>query len=145
MDGATMQNGSSLLSVLVWDDFVAENPPTWLGSMQRIFTLYANLYPFMAKFFDMSNYDTLSDNAGEIAATLSLPITDAHYMPVTRDLSDAKKKSMIHWLTSPGPDGKPLRGTPPAFALAKESVEASEQGDSKTRAFKKMMNARKQV
>jgi len=33
-------------------------------------------------------------------------------MPVTRDLSDAKRKTILRWLAEPGPDGKPRKGTP---------------------------------
>lgn len=35
-------------------------------------------------------------------------------MPVTRDLSSAKRSAILSWLGSPGPDGNPLLGTAPA-------------------------------
>ena len=35
-------------------------------------------------------------------------------MPVTRDLSAAKRAAILSWLSSPGPDGKPLLGEEPA-------------------------------
>jgi hypothetical protein len=34
-------------------------------------------------------------------------------MPVTRDLSRAKRKAILRWLTDVGLDGKPRLGTPP--------------------------------
>jgi hypothetical protein len=41
---------------------------------------------------------------------LGRPITDSRYMPVSRDLSGSRRAAMLAWLTSPGPDGKPLLG-----------------------------------
>jgi hypothetical protein len=42
-------------------------------------------------------------------------VTDSpNSMPVTRDLSSAKRGAILRWLNSPGPDGNPLLGTAPA-------------------------------
>jgi len=143
LDGAAMLNDSSFLSVLVWDDFKSDDPPTWHGSMRRIFALYANLYPFMKKFFDMSNYESVCDNADQIRETLSLPITHPHYMPVTRDLSESKKSAMIRWLSSPGADGKPLLGAPAGAPLTAAMGAALDETNSKTRALMRTMAARR--
>jgi hypothetical protein len=114
-------NPNDFLSVLVWDAFKPENPPTWNGSMMAIFQQFANLYPFMRDGIgiDLGNYEAVSTNRVQIAATLSVPVTNPRYMPVTRDLSDAKRAAMVYWLTSVGPGGKPLLGAaPPAPAPA---------------------------
>ena len=37
-------------------------------------------------------------------------------MPVTRDLSDARRNMILHWLDSPGADGLPLKGAPVGLA-----------------------------
>jgi hypothetical protein len=106
-------NRSDFLSLLVWDDFVPAEPLTWYGSTKSLFEQYSNLYPVMNGFFDMSSYEQVVANRLDIITRLSLPPTDARYMPVTRDLSDAKRKAMLRWLSEVGADGKPLLGTPP--------------------------------
>ena len=40
----------------------------------------------------------------------SLDIGNPNSMPVTRDLSPRKRKAILEWLRTPGPDGKPLLG-----------------------------------
>src|SRR5271166_1418 len=40
-------NPNDFLSVLVWNAFTPDNPPTWYGSMMPIFQQFANLYPIM--------------------------------------------------------------------------------------------------
>jgi hypothetical protein len=140
LSGIGSRNQNDFLSVLVWDAYTPEDPPTWNGSMRAIFTQYANLYPFMKRFFDMSSYDELSDNANSIVKTLQLPITNAHYMPVTRDLCDAKRNTMIRWLTSPGADGKPLLGAVAAPQIMAAAVVVA--GGSKTEALRAATAAR---
>jgi hypothetical protein len=39
-------------------------------------------------------------------------------MPVSRDLSAAKRAAILRWLTKPGDDGKPVLGDPPPPAAA---------------------------
>jgi hypothetical protein len=39
-------------------------------------------------------------------------------MPVTRDLSAAKRAAIIRWLSHPGPDGKPVKGVAAATQAA---------------------------
>jgi hypothetical protein len=60
----------------------------------------------------------VSANRLAILNRLQRPETDAHYMPISRDLSTAKKNAIIAWLTNVGADGKPLFAPPRAPALA---------------------------
>ncbi len=64
-------------------------------------------------------------------------------MPVTRDLSAGDRDTILKWLSSSGPDGKPLLGSPPVQPVpiaaplrATEEVEEVEaeplQGAGKT-------------
>ncbi len=122
-------NRNDFLSVLVWNSFVPDNPPTWYGSMEQIFRQYGNLYPIMRDNpdirIDLTKYEVIAANWLKISNTLKLQVTDPHYMPVTRDLSDAKRLAMIQWLTNLGPDGKPLLGTrvgPPTDAPAVKPI-----------------------
>jgi hypothetical protein len=127
-DGLDLANPNDFLSILVWNAFASDVPPTWYGSMQRIFQLYGNLYPIMRDSpdfsIDLGSYDSVSSNRVKILGTLSLPVTDPHYMPVTRDLSEAKRSAMVSWLTNVGRDGKPLLGTAPAAVVAGHQVSS---------------------
>jgi hypothetical protein len=114
LSGIDPLNRSDFLSLLVWDSFAPDEPPTWHGSMKPLFEQYANLYPAMDAFFDMADYEQVSQKRARVIALMSVPQTDARYMPVTRDLSEAKRTAMIRWLSHVGPDGKPLLGTAPS-------------------------------
>jgi len=113
LNGTPVPNVSDSLSVLVFDAFTPDEPTTWFGSMKPIFKQYANLYPAMAAYLDLGNYDDVSANRPKLIAVLNLLQTDAHYMPVTRDLSEAKRAAMVRWLTNVGADGNPLLGVAP--------------------------------
>ena len=116
VDGEEQPNPSNLLSILVWNKFVADEPPTWHGSMRKVFVQYGNLYPWMTKFgpqLDLAVYDQVADQRDDIIAVLSSSTTDPAYMPVTRDLSRARRDAMLRWLREVGPNGKPLLGVAP--------------------------------
>jgi hypothetical protein len=118
LQGVGTLNPSDYLSVLVWDAYVAEDPPTWHGSMQRIFAQYANLYPRMNAIVNMASYDDLAASSDAMLEVIRLSGSDAHYMPVTRDLSAAKRQAMVAWFSNPGADGKPLLGVPVPATVA---------------------------
>jgi hypothetical protein len=107
-------NPSEFVSFLVWDEFTAD-PPVWYGCLQPVFQQYANLYPLMSRFLDLSSYESVSEpnNVVPLSIAFGLEATDPNTMPVTRDLSDGKRKAILRWLANPGPNGKPLLGTPP--------------------------------
>ena len=110
-------NPWNYVSVLVWNAFQADRPPTWFGSLRPIFQQYANLYPVMARFLDMGNYEAVAAHARLLTMAFALPPENPNSMPVTRDLSDSKRAAILAWLGQPGPDGKPRLGTsaaPPA-------------------------------
>lgn len=104
-------NPSDFISLLVWSDFVAEDPPTWHGTIEPIFVQYANLYPVMKPIVDLSDYDSVCANVRILRLAFGLPIDDPNSMPVTRDLSDKKRNLILRWLSAPGANGKPLKGT----------------------------------
>ena len=97
----------NFVSVLVFDTFVPDHPITWYGSMQPIFQQYANLYPVMERFVDLGQYDQVVSYRQMLQLAFSLPEKDPNAMPVTRDLSPAKRKAILEWLQNP------LEGTPP--------------------------------
>ncbi|HYC93421.1 MAG TPA: hypothetical protein VEO54_29715 [Thermoanaerobaculia bacterium] len=125
------------ISVLVFDAFEAAEP-TWFGEMQPIFTQYGNLYPLMDRLIDLTDYDAIAANVQVLSFVFALPITDPNSMPVTRDLSAAKRAAILKWLNTPGPDGKPLKGTeaPQPEAAAKRHVPTTEAVTSELHAIK---------
>lgn len=141
--GHDIANPSDFLSVLVWNAFTPDNPPTWNGSMKEIFELYGNLYPVMRDHpdiaIDLTRYDDVVNNRERILAALTLDVNDPSYMPVTRDLSAAKRQAMVQWLSNLGPNGKPLLGAAPspADAVRPEFV------DSKTLAARELDHLRR--
>lgn len=125
------------ISVLVFDTFEAETP-TWHDNMQPIFTQYGNLYPLMDKLINLTDYDAVAANVQVLSFVFALPITDPNSMPVTRDLSAAKRAAILKWLNTPGPDGKPLKGTeaPQPEAAAKRHAPTTEAVTSELHAIK---------
>jgi hypothetical protein len=165
-------NPSNFLSVLVWNVFVPDEPPTWHGSLKPVFVQYGNLYPFMTTrgrgpnanpWLDMADYEQVAedDNRQKIIQVFELAETHPHYMPVTRDLSRSKREAILRWLRNLGPDGKPLAGTPPppappgdhaavpsaapADAPRASAAEEKEKEDSKMLAGKKLMKLRRRA
>jgi hypothetical protein len=111
-------NPWNFISLLILDDFRADEPPTWWGSLQPIFQQYANLYPVMNSFLNLADYESVCDNLELLRLAFSLKPENPNYMPVTRALSAAKRKAIRRWLKEMGPDGKPLLGTPPPTGVA---------------------------
>ncbi len=120
------ENPSNFSSILVWDAFTHDEPPTWWGSLQPIFQQYANLYPIMGRFLDLGDYESVCDNLDLLRFAFGLDPANPNSMPVTRDLSPAKRATILQWLGNPGPDGKPLLGTQPPPPLMAETAEAEE-------------------
>jgi hypothetical protein len=121
IEGEPQPNPSNILSILVWNNFVPDEPPTWEGSMGAVFTQYGNLYPWMTKFgplLDLANYAQVAAARERIRAVLLLAESNQHYMPVTRDLSKSRRAAMLRWLTELGADGLPRRGVPAAPEVA---------------------------
>jgi hypothetical protein len=119
-------NPADFVSLLVWNAYEVPEAPAWYPDMQPIFTQYGNLYPLMDKLIDLTSYDAISESVGILTYVFSLPESDPNSMPVTRDLSPAKRKAILRWLNTPGPDGKPLLGTPPPKAAAVTFAVAAE-------------------
>lgn len=105
-------NQWNFISVRVWSGFTPDEPPTWHGAIEPVLRQYANLYPVMGDFLDLGDYEQVCAQAEWLAVAFSRGIDDPGSMPVTRDLSAAKRETLLRWLTKPGDDGKPLLGEP---------------------------------
>jgi hypothetical protein len=93
-------NQWNFVSFLVWSGFAASSPVTW-QDLAPIFKQYANLYPIMSRFLDLGDYDQVVANAGLLQLAFGLDPHDPNSMPVTRDLSPAKRKAILSWLADP--------------------------------------------
>jgi hypothetical protein len=117
-------NQWNFISLLVWNAFNPDEPPTWFGSMRSIFQQYANLYPVMKRFLDLADYEAICANRRLLLLAFGLDVSDPNSMPVTRDLSPAKRHAILRWLDQPGPEGKPLKGKEPPAELRRQPTTA---------------------
>lgn len=110
-------NQWNFISLLLWSGFATATPPTW-DDLQPIFQQYANLYPVMNRFLNLGDYDSVVANAHLLQLAFALNPADPNAMPVTRDLSPAKRNAILAWLSNP------LRGTvtPPAATPAPKAA-----------------------
>ena len=100
------------VTVLVFSNVSYERPYTWVDDVQPIFQQFAQLFPVMNQVLDLSYYRDVKRYANSIHHVLSLNVHHPSYMPVTRDLSKAKREMILEWLENGCPydrDGK----TPP--------------------------------
>lgn len=111
-------NQWDFISVLLWSGFTTPDPVTWWPDLQPIFQQYANLYPVMGRFLDLSSYDDVVKNKELLKLAFGLRPDNPNVMPVTRDLSPAKLKAILSFLD------KPQLGTPPPKAPAVKAEAA---------------------
>ena len=90
-----------MLSALVFSGYQASANPTWLRDVQPIFQQYADLYPVMKPFIDLGDFGAVARMRKLLRNVFAAPITDANAMPVTRDLSAAKRAMLLAWLDRP--------------------------------------------
>ncbi|MBD0254842.1 MAG: hypothetical protein ICV83_03910 [Cytophagales bacterium] len=85
------------------DGYTVPDPVAW-ADVQPILTQYGNLYPIMSKHIvDLTDADAVRDHWKILLFAFTRDINDPHYMPVTRDLSEAKRQAIIRWLRSVAP------------------------------------------
>jgi len=109
-----ISNIMNYVSVLVFDKKVVPDKPTWYQDIQPLLTQYGNLYPIMSQYVvDLTKYESVIHRIQILQLAFSLPLRDPNHMPVTRDLGAGDRETILKWLSSPGPDGRPLLGSPP--------------------------------
>ncbi|MBD2502102.1 hypothetical protein [Anabaena azotica] len=112
--------------VLLFDAYAIPVRPTWLEHIHPIFQQYGNLYPIMSKrLVDLGDYDSVRENRAILELAFSLDIHDPNSMPVTRDLSRAKRVTILRWLQEKSTDGSyVLRlGQKPSQAEGRQTIE----------------------
>jgi hypothetical protein len=130
-DPATF-DAANFISLLM---FGRITPPVALAweDVHPIFEQYSHLYPrphgpdpYMPfaglppshPVVNLDDYDSVAAFARHIVWALGLPIEHPSHMPVTRDLSGAKRALLLRWLREVGTDGKPKRTVAPTAAVA---------------------------
>lgn len=94
-------NGNLILNVLVFSGYQAPAAPSWLVDVLPIFQQYADLYPVMRPIVDLANYSSVTARLPALRNVFDTPISNPNYMPVTRDLSTAKRTMIRRWLDEP--------------------------------------------
>lgn len=114
-DPAFQHNPTDFVSALVWDAYAAPAQPAW-EDVQPIFQQYCNLYPVMSRIVDLSDLQNVQAHRNILLLAFALPVEDANSMPVTRDLSPAKRAMILAWLRA----GAGLPPVPPAAEILPE-------------------------
>lgn len=127
-------NQWNFVSVLLWSGFTPSNPVNW-NDLQPIFQQYANLYPVMNRFLNLGDYSSVVANASLLLLAFGLDPTNPNAMPVTRDLSPAKRQAILSWLKNPLPGGpaktpeaRPASATPAAAAATGATASFAAKG-----------------
>lgn len=98
--GAGPVNQWNFISILLWSGFTASDPVVW-EDVEPIFQQYANLYPVMNRFLNLGDYNAVVANKGLLTLAFSLDTANPNSMPVTRDLSPAKRTAILSFLANP--------------------------------------------
>lgn len=92
-------NSSDLINVLLFSMYDIPRVPSWIQHIAPIFTQYANLYPGMRRVVDLADYASCITRIWPLKCAFGTDLDDPHYMPVTRDLSDNKRTTILNWLS----------------------------------------------
>lgn len=121
-----LSNPLNYVSILAYSKKELPEHPTWYQDIQPLFTQFGNLYPIMSRHVvDLKDYASVASRINILKLAFSLPMRDPNHMPVTRDLGAGDRATILKWLSSPGPDGLPLLGTPPIQPIELSAVAAS--------------------
>jgi hypothetical protein len=92
-----IRDAQSAIAIRVFSGFSPPASPKW-SHVQPIFDMYSRMYPSMTAIIDLSDLNAVIAAKSEIRARLMLPFDDPGHMPVTRDLSEKKRKMIVDWI-----------------------------------------------
>jgi hypothetical protein len=95
--------GSNAMSITAHlrDDFAIPENPVW-SDIAPTMIQFANLYPIMSKYFiNFADPNALIAKKEILKFAFTRDINDPIYMPVTRDLSENKRLTILKWLNNP--------------------------------------------
>ena len=102
LDGLPTSQQYSLDAVFVHlrDEFAIPATPVW-DDIVEIMTQFGNLYPLMSRHIvDLANREAVLQHRKILLFAFTQKLEDPLYMPVTRDLSENKRKTIVKWLQS---------------------------------------------
>ncbi|BAZ49110.1 hypothetical protein NIES4103_17210 [Nostoc sp. NIES-4103] len=122
------QQQFDFIYLLLHDEYVVPEQPTWLDHIQPILQQYSNLYPIMSKrLVNLGNYDSVKEHRAILELAFSLHPSDPNFMPVTRDLSHPKQQTILKWLRQKTADGSyALVYGEPKLSLQQPKVDLKE-------------------
>lgn len=89
------------ISIHLRDYFEVPENPAW-SDISEIMTQYSDLYPIMSKYIvDLKDPHAVKAKKDILIFAFTRDITDPIHMPVTRDLSEARREAIIKWLEAP--------------------------------------------
>jgi len=89
------------ISIHLRDYFEVPEKPTW-SDIADLMTQFSNLYPIMSKYIvDLSDPVAVRKKTEVLTFAFSRNIADPIYMPVTRELSEPKRETILKWLAEP--------------------------------------------
>ncbi|XP_065887043.1 uncharacterized protein [Dysidea avara] len=97
------EEDEAMISILAFSTMTYKKPYEWVRDVEPIFKQFHHLHYIMGTILNMSNFTqvTLPYNIELLKDVFSKQINDPNYMPVTRDLSPAKKQMIVEWLEHP--------------------------------------------
>jgi hypothetical protein len=93
----TSPDPNAFFSVKVYSGYQAPDTPTWVHDVRPVLAQYAHLYPAMQAIIKLDDFKMVVKNIQPIIARLTLPFADPRLMPVTRELSPAKRNMILKW------------------------------------------------
>lgn len=95
--------GMDAIYVHLRDAFTVPAAPTW-DDVAEIFIQFGNVYPLMSKYIvNLNSEQAVSERTRILIYAFTRDINDTFYMPVTRDISEAKRQTIVKWLQNPLP------------------------------------------
>jgi len=135
------------ISVHLRDYFPVPDQPRWsdiTATMQQ----FSNLYPIMSKYIvDLGDRDAVLAKKEILLFAFSQEIHSPIYMPVTRDLSEGKRLTILKWLESngiydlPEEDANLSASRNKAFSQEIPNMETTEEGHAPSEFHQKLVMA----
>jgi hypothetical protein len=99
----------------------------------------------MNRFLDMGDFDSVLAHTRLLSLAFGLDPADPNAMPVTRDLSPAKRSTILAWLAKPLPAPATKTSAPPLAVAAAAKADTEASLDSAARGGKAAAAARRLV
>jgi hypothetical protein len=95
--------GMDAIYISLRDYYQPPAEPTW-DDVSGVLSQFGNVYPLMSKFIvDLGSAPAVLSKKDILIYAFTRDIDDPFYMPVTRDLSDAMRRTIVKWLNNPLP------------------------------------------